>query len=114
MKDVNDERLQELISQNLGVLKQMINYNVRNKIRLFRISSDLIPFGSSEVNRIKWWELFREQFKEIGEIAKKNHIRLSMKFFCQSELTPENPQNYSSGFCRNHWAIPDLSHLHVF
>lgn len=78
MKDVNDERLQELIAQNLGVLKQMINYNVRNKIRLFRISSDLIPFGSSEVNRIKWWELFREQFKEIGEIAKKNHIRLSM------------------------------------
>ena len=78
MKDVNEERLQELIAHNLGVLEQMMNYNVRNQIQLFRISSDLIPFGSSEVNRLPWWELFQEQLEEIGELARKNQIRLSM------------------------------------
>ena len=78
MKDVNEERLQELIAHNLDVLKQMMRYNARNKIQLFRISSDLIPFGSSEVNPLSWWELFQEQLEEIGDFAKKNQIRLSM------------------------------------
>ena len=78
MKDVNEERLQELIAHNLDVLKQMMRYNARNKIQMFRISSDLIPFGSSEVNPLSWWELFQEQLEEIGDFAKKNQIRLSM------------------------------------
>ena len=78
IKDVDEARLNELIAHNMGVLKRMMEYNVKNKIHLFRISSDLIPFGSSDVNQLRWWDDFRNQFEEIGMIAKDHQIRLSM------------------------------------
>ncbi|MDD3289916.1 MAG: hypothetical protein PHT29_03420, partial [Eubacteriales bacterium] len=46
------EVLTELAEHNLTALDRQVDYNIRNNIRLFRISSDLIPFGSSPVNQI--------------------------------------------------------------
>ena len=44
--------LMQIIAHNLDALERAIDYNQRNGIRLFRISSDLIPFGSSPVNQL--------------------------------------------------------------
>lgn len=76
--NVNYERLAELISHNLRSLKNMIDYNIENGIKLFRISSDLIPFGSNEVNNLDWQEIFKDEFKIIAEKIKENNIRVSM------------------------------------
>ena len=78
LKNANDERLIELIAHNLNSLENIIDYNIRNKIRLFRISSDLIPFGSSPVNRLPWWDLFETQLSGIGVKLKEGNIRVSM------------------------------------
>lgn len=40
----------ELIETNLNALEKLIDYNIDNNIRIFRIGSDLIPFGSSNIN----------------------------------------------------------------
>ncbi len=50
MRTATPERLREIIAHNLQVLMRLVQYNKANHIRLFRISSDLIPFGSSPVN----------------------------------------------------------------
>lgn len=76
--NVNYERLAELISHNLRSLKNMIDYNIEKGIKLFRISSDLIPFGSNEVNNLDWQEIFKDEFKIIAEKIKENNIRVSM------------------------------------
>ncbi|MBU5668700.1 UV DNA damage repair endonuclease UvsE [Peptoniphilus sp. MSJ-1] len=76
--NVTDEKLIELIDYNLASLENMLDYNIKNNIKLMRISSDIIPFGSHEVNKIKWWEIFSDKIFEIGELAKNNGIRLSM------------------------------------
>ena len=78
MKDATPERLTMLIEHNLHTLQQMIDYNGRHGIELFRISSDLIPFGSSSVNALDWWDIFRELLNEIGMAIKKYNIRVSM------------------------------------
>ena len=78
MRNANDTKLYELIGSNLKALDQMLEYNYANNIRLFRISSDLIPFGSSPVNQLQWWELFRQEFEELGFKIKKYGIRVSM------------------------------------
>lgn len=78
MRTINNQRLRELIENNLNSLKNMIDYNAKNHIRLFRISSDLIPFGSASVNTLPWQELFVEQFSEIGKRIRENGIRVSM------------------------------------
>lgn len=78
-KNASKERLVELIQHNLSSLENMIEFNGKYNIHLFRISSDLIPFGSDlEVNNMNWSEIFSKQFKRIGEKIQKNRIRVSM------------------------------------
>ncbi len=72
------ELLAERIEHNLKALDRQIDYNLRNDIRLFRISSDLIPFGSSPVNRIPWTETFSDILEGIGRKILAGGMRVSM------------------------------------
>lgn len=78
MKNVSSDVLMGLIQSNLEALDKTLDYNIQNGIKLFRISSDIIPFGSHPVNTVKWWEIFSGKLKEIGRKAITNGIRLSM------------------------------------
>ncbi|MEA4988119.1 MAG: UV DNA damage repair endonuclease UvsE [Anaerovorax sp.] len=78
MKNASDEKLLELIAYNLNSLENIIDYNVNNNILLFRISSGIIPFGSSSVNQLKWWEIFEAKLSKIGQKIKNNNLRVSM------------------------------------
>ncbi|OCA98428.1 UV DNA damage repair endonuclease UvsE [Clostridium beijerinckii] len=77
-KSLTEEKLLEIISYNLKSLNNIIDYNIENDIKLFRISSDLIPFGSSHLNQLSWWNMFSQEFAEIGRKIKDNDIRVSM------------------------------------
>ena len=76
--NATEEKLKELIYFNLNSLENLIDYNIKNNIKLFRISSDIIPFGSSPVNTLAWWELFKPQFEQIGSKIKSSGMRVSM------------------------------------
>lgn len=76
-KNVTEESLTTLISHNLQSLERMIDFNEANNIKLFRISSGLIPFGSSPVNELDWSTLFKTEFQRIGEKIKQNGMRVS-------------------------------------
>lgn len=78
LKNASSEKLTELIKYNINSLSNIIDYNIANNIRLFRISSDLIPFASSEVNNIMWWEIFEKELVTIGEKIKDFGMRVSM------------------------------------
>lgn len=77
-KNASETRLLELIAHNLNSLENIIDYNIRNNIKMFRISSDLITFGSSPVNNLPWWNIFSARLLEIGNKIRNNGIRVSM------------------------------------
>lgn len=78
-KNATEENLKSLIEHNLTVLERMIDYNHQEGIELFRISSDIIPFGSDfSVNDLNWPHLFEPLFKSIGEKIERYGIRVSM------------------------------------
>ncbi|MFA5341280.1 MAG: UV DNA damage repair endonuclease UvsE [Clostridia bacterium] len=77
-KNANNDNLSSIISSNLDSLMNMLKYNVKNGIHLFRISSDLIPFGSSDINKLEWKDIFKDRLSEIGMFIKNNNIRVSM------------------------------------
>lgn len=77
-KNVNDENIKNIIEYNLDLLDESIEYNNVNNIKLFRISSDLIPFGSSNLNKFDWRSYFYSKFKSIGDKIKKYNMRVSM------------------------------------
>lgn len=77
-QNASEEKLLEIIGHNLNSLEKIIDYNIRSDIRLFRISSGLIPFGSSSVNKLEWWVIFACRFQQISEKIRQNKIRVSM------------------------------------
>lgn len=92
MDNATKERLEELIAHNLKSLENMIDYNIQNNIKLFRISSDIIPFGSSPVNTLEWWDIFAKEFEAIATKITKHHIRISMHPGQYTVLNSPNPE----------------------
>ncbi|MDD3241564.1 MAG: UV DNA damage repair endonuclease UvsE [Bacilli bacterium] len=76
--NITEEKLYNIIEHNLNLLEKQINYNNEHNIRMFRISSDIIPFGSSNLNKLEWDKLFEDKLTEIGEKIKQYNIRVSM------------------------------------
>lgn len=78
-QNATEENLLELIEHNLTVLEETIEYNNKENIRLFRMSSDLIPFGSDfSVNNLNWSEVFKTQFDRLGQKIREYDMRVSM------------------------------------
>ncbi|MDN6409673.1 MAG: UV DNA damage repair endonuclease UvsE, partial [Tetragenococcus halophilus] len=78
-KNATKEKLMSLIEHNLMTLEKMMDYNYEQGIKLFRISSDIIPFGSDfEVNDLDWVTLFEPLFNKIGCKINQYNIRVSM------------------------------------
>jgi UV damage endonuclease UvdE len=78
LKNASNEKLRELINFNLQTLDAIIAYNIKNAIKLFRISSDIIPFGSHEGNMLNWREVFQDELSALGKKIKSHAIRVSM------------------------------------
>lgn len=78
LKNATPQHLRALISHNLSSLEHMIDYNIRNGIRLFRISSDLIPFGSSAAASLDWESEFSARLSGIAQKIAMFGLRVSM------------------------------------
>lgn len=78
LKNADEQRLLSLIEHNLCSLEKLIDYNIRSGIRLFRISSDLIPFGSSAAAELNWHERYADKLTVIGKKILDAGMRVSM------------------------------------
>ena len=93
LKNYTEEKLIECIKSNLEDLYEILKYNAYNDIFMFRISSDIIPFGSHEINKLDWSNIFKDDFKKINDIITKNSIRISMH---PGQYTVLNSKNLST------------------
>lgn len=78
LANASEVKLRELIQSNLSGLKEVLEWNRDNNIKLFRISSDTIPFASHPVNKLKWWNEYKNELKDLGNFIKENNIRVYM------------------------------------
>ena len=67
-----------LVAQNLQDLHKILEWNVANKIHVFRMSSDITPWGSEyEFTDLPNASEVMALFKQAGQYALDNNIRLS-------------------------------------
>ena len=78
LKNAGTKNIKSIIEENLNSLQKQIEYNIKNNIMLFRISSDIIPFASHPEVSYKWCEAFRDKIAGIGKIINKSGMRVSM------------------------------------
>ena len=77
LRNATEERLRGLIVENLAALDQVISFLERNRVHLYRITSNLIPFASHPVNTIRWWDEFADTFARLGARMRRIGIRVS-------------------------------------
>lgn len=74
----SDDVFLKTVDNNLKVLEDTIDYNIKEGIKVFRISSDLIPFGLTLGKDTNWELVFKDRIERITEKIEKENIRLSM------------------------------------
>lgn len=72
------KRIVELACDNLTALQTILQWNAEHGITLFRIASETIPFGSHEVNTLRWWEILRPELNRAGRLIQQYAMRVSM------------------------------------
>lgn len=78
LRNATPARLAELIEANLRGLERVVAFNAERGIRLYRISSDVVPFASHPVNGLRWWEEFAPLLAGIGGLVRRHGMRVSM------------------------------------
>ena len=78
LSNYSEEKIATLIEENLNDLYSILLYNNYKNIKLFRISSDIIPLGSHKINTYNWWDNNKNLLSQIGNYIKSNGIRVSM------------------------------------
>jgi UV DNA damage endonuclease len=78
LKNATPEKILELSSANLIALERILEWNVAEGIQLFRITSDVIPFGSHRTNKLPWRRLLRSQCERLGDLIRRRQLRVSM------------------------------------
>jgi UV DNA damage endonuclease len=97
-KDIAEEKLWELIKHNIEAAKKAVEYvgNSEESLRCFRLGSDILPVYTQ-----RDWQFFyklpdvraycERAFRAVGDVARKNSVRLSFhpgQYVC---LASDNP-----------------------
>ena len=77
LRNATPDRLRELIGQNLDALDRAASFLERHRILLYRITSNLIPFASHDVNALRWWDEFAPRFADLAGRFRALGIRVS-------------------------------------
>lgn len=73
-------KVKELTLHNLASVLKILQWNHEHNINFFRVSSDIVAFGSHEILTWEWWEdeEVLRLTKEIKALQEKHQMRLSV------------------------------------
>lgn len=77
LANLRTETVIPVVTQNLQDVLAALRWNAAHGIRLFRISSDLIPFGPLDAFPFDWAEAFDWLFRDIRRTVKAEKMRVT-------------------------------------
>ena len=79
------EYVSELTIQNINDCKKILEWNLKNKIYIYRMSSDMFPcIGFYDIKDLPNFSVISSKLKKLGDFIKLNNIRTSFhpSHFC--------------------------------
>ena len=79
------EYVSELAIQNINDCKKILEWNLKNKIYIYRMSSDMFPcIGFYDIKDLPNFSVISSKLKKLGDFIKLNNIRTSFhpSHFC--------------------------------
>ncbi|MBO9130114.1 UV DNA damage repair endonuclease UvsE [Bacillus sp. 165] len=72
-----EEKLYTITKENLRNTLRILHYNIAHEIHLYRFSSSMVPLATHPEVNFDYVNLFRNEFKEIGNLAQQYKLRVS-------------------------------------
>lgn len=70
------KKLKEITYSNIEALETILDYNIKNNIHFYRLTSNLIPLATHPEVMWDYMKYFEKDFKYIGKIIKDSNIRV--------------------------------------
>lgn len=104
-QDMN--KLVNVITSNLNNLKEVINFNIKNNIHFYRMSSKLIPLATKKEVDFEYIENYKNLYKEIGDLVYKNNMRIDFHpdQFCVLNSTKKEVVENSIEILKYHYKL---------
>jgi UV DNA damage endonuclease len=113
LRSATPERLRELIQTNLSNLIEVLEFNARHGILMYRLSSDIIPFASHPINELAWWDEFRDLLDASAALIRRHGMRVSMHPGQYTVLNSTNPEVVEAAIADLAWHTRLLDALDV-
>ncbi len=102
-----DEKLDNIIKSNLIDLEKILNYNIKNNIHFYRLTSKLIPLSTHKDVDFEYINRYKKYYKNIAELIKKSKMRVDVHpdQFCVLNSTNSEIVNNSINILKYHIEI---------
>lgn len=71
------DKLHEITLTNIANIKRILYYNLAHEIKLYRLSSAIVPLATHPEAEWDYISPFRKEWQELGEIINRNDMRVS-------------------------------------
>ena len=77
-KDDNFNKIDEIIVENLNNLEKIIDYNIKNNIHFYRLTSNLIPLATKSDAVFDYILKYKKQYQKIGDKINNSKMRVDV------------------------------------
>ena len=106
-KNKDFKKLDNIIIENLINLEKIIDYNIKNNIHFYRLTSKLIPLATLKEIEFDYINKYKKYYKRISDKIKKNNIRIDTHpgEFCVLNSTKKEIVDNSVEILKYHYNI---------
>jgi len=108
-KEHDYDKLNKIILSNLEALEKIIDYNIKNNIHFYRLSSKIFPLSTIKNINIEY-ERYKDTCQRIGKKICKNNMRVDLHpdQFCVINSTNPNVVSNSFEIIKYHHKLLDI------
>ena len=107
------KKLNKIIESNLDDLERILNYNIKNNIHFYRLTSKLIPLATHKEVDFDYIKPFKDKFKYLGKLISDSKMRVDVHpdQFCVLNSTNSDIVKNSIEMLEYHYRILDLLNI---
>lgn len=72
------DKLEKVIKSNFEDLIKILNYNIKNNIHFYRLTSKLIPLATHKEVNFEYIEKYKNYYEKISELINDNNMRVDV------------------------------------
>lgn len=113
LKEKDYSKLDRIIRSNLEDLEKIIDYNIKNHIHFYRLSSKLIPLATKKEVVFDYIEKYKDYYDRIGKKIKDSNMRVDFHpdQFCVLNSVKEEVVSNSIEILKYHYLILEALHI---